>query len=401
MWIALLCMIMAFIVSHIFKHTPPEPLKIGVIHALTGTMSVSESPMVDAVRLALEEINHQGGLLGQPLEMVLVDSQGDDARAASEAERLITRERVSVLFACWTSSCRKAVKPVVERLGHIMFFSVAYEGMEHSPNIIYTGAAPNQQIIPGAHWAMERFGKRVFLVGSDIIFPRIANVMLRDLIQSNQGEVLAERYLPLGSGAVETIVEEIGRTKPDVVLNTLNGDSNAPFFATLANAGLANLPLVSFSAAEEEMMAWGGGRLTRHYGVWGYFQSLPGEENRRFVTAFQSFLGAHRVTSDPMEATYVGVLLWANAVRHEHTAEPARINSTILHLSVSTPSGIAAVDMANRHIWKMVRVGRVLPDGQFEQVHASTAPMRPYPWPVFRSREEWRTLLSQFAQGEP
>jgi urea transport system substrate-binding protein len=378
----------------------PLPIKIGVLHSLSGTMALSESPLVDAVRLAVEEINAQGGLLGRPLELVVADGKSDANIAAAEAERLIMREQVAVLFGCWTSSCRKAVKPVVEQHQHLLFYPVQYEGMEQSPNILYTGAAPNQQVVPGTRWAMQQFGRRVYLLGSDYVYPRTANLIMRDLVKANGGEVLAERYLPLGSADVEAIVADIMQKKPDIVLNTLNGDSNLHFLDALEKAGLRNLPLISFSMAEGEMKAWRGGRFPRHYAVWGYFQSLPGEENRRFVAAYQSRFGAERVISAPMEASYRGVRLWVQAVREVNSPAPAQIDKTLLRQSIQAPSGILAVDASSRHLWNMVRVGRALPDGQFEQVYASSAPVRPTPWPLYRSQDAWQALLENNAARE-
>ncbi len=381
------------------RATAAPPIRIGVLHSLTGTMAVSEKPLVDAVRLAVEEINAAGGLLGRPVAMVVVDGRSDWSHFAAEAERLIAVDKVSALFACWTSACRKAVKPVVEQHRHLLFYPVQYEGLEQSPNILYTGSAPNQQIVPGTRWAMETFGKRIYLVGSDYVFPRTANRIIRDLVTASAGEVLAERYLPLGATDVATVIEEIRRLKPDVVLNTINGDSNAAFFAALEQAGQGAMPLVSFSVAEPEMAAWGGGRLGRHFGVWSYFQSLPRDENRRFVQAFQQRFGATRVTSDPVEAAYVGVRLWAQAVSDAGSPEPARVNATLLRQSLSAPSAIVSVDAATRHLWKMVRIGQAGRDGQFTEVMSSSIPMRPAPWPFYRSREDWRKIVGAPASG--
>ena len=388
-----------FIIALIaWRHSAAPSIRIGVLHSLTGTMAVSEKPLVDAVRLAVEEINSQGGLLGQPLEMVVADGKSEPKVFAAEAERLIETEQVSVLFGCWTSACRKAVKPVVEKYRHLLFYPVQYEGMEQSANILYTGAAANQQIVPGTRWATQTFGQRVYLVGSDYIFPRTANIIIGDLIKASGGKILGERYLPLGGTDVEAIIEDIARKKPDVVLNTLNGDSNAVFFSALVNAGLGNLPVLSFSVEESGMLAWNGGQLTRHYGVWSYFQSLPGEENQRFVAAYRARFGADRVTSDPVEAAYVGVKLWAQAVQDVSSTEPGRVNPALLRQSIRSPAGIAAVDAESRHLWKMMRVGKVRPDGQFEQVTASSAPLRPSPWPGYRSRDAWQVLLER---GQP
>jgi urea transport system substrate-binding protein len=369
------------------------PIRIGILHSLTGTMAVSEKPLVDAARMAAEEINAHGGLLGQPVEVVVADGKSDPDVFAAEAERLIEKEHVSVLFGCWTSACRKAVKPVIEKYRHLLFYPVQYEGMEQSANILYTGAAPNQQIVPGTRWAMQKFGQRVYLVGSDYVFPRTANIIISDLINVAGGEILGERYLPLASTEVAAIIKDIAQKKPDVVLNTLNGDSNAVFFAALVKAGLSDLPLVSFSVEENGMLAWNGGQLTRHYGVWSYFQSLPGEGNQRFVDAYRARFGADRVISDPAEAAYVGVHLWAQAVQDVNSDKPGRVNPALLRQSIKSPSGIAAVDADTRHLWKTMRVGKVRADGQFEQVFASGAPLRPSPWPGYRTRERWQALL--------
>lgn len=382
----------------------PEPIRIGVLYSLTGTMAVSEAPLIDAISLAVDEINADGGLLGRRVEMTVVDGRSDWQVFARAAERLIERDRVSALFACWTSACRKAIKPVVERYRHLLFYSVQYEGFEESPNIIYTGSAPNQQIVPGTRWALEQFGRRVYLIGSDYIFPRIANIMIRDLVDAVEGDVLAERYLPLGSRNVASVVEDIVRQRPDVVLNSLNGDSNAAFFAELQKAGLTDLPIVSFSIAEGEMNAWGGDHFTRHFGVHSYFQSLDRAENRRFVESFKRHFGSERLIGEAMEAAYVGVRLWAQAVRDAQSSEPERVNQTIVRQSVNGPSAIASVDATSRHLWKMVRIGQVLPGGQFEQVFATERPLRPSPWPHYRTREQWLQLIgpaeTEYAEHE-
>jgi urea transport system substrate-binding protein len=378
------------------------PIRVGVLHSLTGTMAVSEKPLVDGVRLAVEEINAQGGLLGRPLELVVADGRSDNAVFAAEAERLISREHVSVLFACWTSACRKAVRPVVERHDHLMFYPVQYEGLELSRNIVYTGAAPNQQIMPGTRWALERWGKRVYLVGSDYVFPRTANRIIRDMVVASGGEVLGERYLPLGSADVAAVLADIRRLKPDVVLNTINGDSNAAFFKGLRAAGLERTPLMSFSVTEDEMKAFGGAQLPEHYAVWGYFQSLADAENRRFVAAFQRRFGAGRTTSDPVEAAYSGVYLWAQAVRQAGSAEPRYVNRTILDQTLRAPSGIMAVDGDTRHVWKMMRVGKVEPDGQFREVFAVPYPLRPSPFPSYRTIPEWTDIAAKLrGEGAP
>ncbi|MFZ5483528.1 MAG: urea ABC transporter substrate-binding protein [Pseudomonadota bacterium] len=376
-----------------FRAQAPAPIRIGVLHSLTGTMAASEKPLIDAVTLAVEEINAAGGLLGHPVQMVVADGRSDWPTFAREAERLITATRVSALFGCWTSACRKAVLPVVERHQHLMFYPVQYEGMEQSRHLLYTGAAPNQQIVPGAHWALQQFGKRVYLIGSDYVFPRTAHLILRDLIAAEAGEVIAEHYVPLGSTDFAAIVEEIRSRRPDVLLNTVNGDSNAALFQALADAGLADLPVLSFSVAEPEMRAWQGTRLHRHYAVWSYFQSLPEPANQRFLAAWHARFGADRLTSDPIESTYNAVHLWAQAVRDAQSSAPHRVNPALLGQSLIAPSGIVSVDGETRHVWKNVRIGHLRPDGQFDLIHVSSRPLRPAPWPHYRSRAEWTALL--------
>jgi urea transport system substrate-binding protein len=267
---------------------------------------------------------------------------------------------------------------------------------------VYTGAAPNQQIMPGTRWALERWGKRVYLVGSDYIFPRTANRIIRDMVTASGGAVLGERYLPLGSADVAAVLADIRRLKPDVVLNTINGDSNAAFFKGLRASGLARTPLMSFSVTEDEMKAFGGAQLPEHYAVWGYFQSLADAENRRFVAAFQRRFGAERTTSDPVEAAYSGVYLWAQAVRQADSAEPRYVNRTILDQTRRAPSGIVAVDGKTRHVWKMLRIGKVGLDGQFREVFAIPYPLRPSPFPSYHTMPEWTAIAAELRkEGAP
>lgn len=386
----------------LLRPPPAPPIRVGVLYSLSGTMAASARPLVDAVRLAVEEINAAGGLLGRPVELVVADGRSDDAVFASEAERLIASDKVSVLFACWTSACRKAVKPVVERHHNLMFYPLQYEGLEESPDIYYMGSAPNQQIIPGTRWALDTLGKRVYLLGSDYIFPHAANLIIRDLVKANRGTVLAERYRPLGDADFSAIIAEIRALKPDVVLNTVNGDSNVNFFRALHASGLDGMPVVSFSVDEAELQAIGPAAFhPSHYAVWSYFQSIPGEANRRFVDAFQKRYGAGRVTSDPVEAAYIGVRLWAQAVRDAGTDDPQQVNQAMLQQSMAAPSGIAAIDRGTRHLWKQVRIGKARPDAQFDLVWNSGEALRPDPFPTYRTRSEWQKLTGELNGGTP
>jgi urea transport system substrate-binding protein len=377
----------------LIKPEKPAPIKIGVLHSLTGTMAQSEIPLVDAVQLAMNEINAQGGVLGKSLEMVIADGQSDPAIFAKEAERLITQENVSVIFGCWTSASRKAVKPIVEKYNHLLFYPVQYEGLEQSPNIIYTGSAPNQQIIPAIRWTLKNLGKRVYLIGSDYIFPRTANRIMSDFIRVDNSKLLAERYFPLGSQDVTNVVAEIEKLKPDVILNTINGDTNAAFFQALSQSSAKDTPVLSFSVAENELKNYPV--LKNHYTAWSYFQSIDTPENKRFISDYQQLThDKNRVTSDPVEAAYVGVHFWAQAANESESVEPEKVNGSVIKQSFHAPSGIISIDSKTRHTWKMLRIGQAQENGQFKEIYHSNFPIRPAPFPDYHSHFEWDEIIA-------
>lgn len=377
------------------------PIRVGVLHSQTGTMAISENAVLDATLLAIEDINSSGGLLGRRLEPVVADGKSDPETFAKEAERLIADEHVDVVFGCWTSSSRKAVRPVFEKHDHLLFYPVQYEGIEQSPNIVYTGAAPNQQVIPAVSYAMNHFGKRVFLVGSDYVFPRTANAIIRDQVRTLGGTVIGEEYLPLGSANVGPIVQRIAETKPDVILNTINGDSNIAFFTALRAAGItpAKIPTVSFSIGETELAQLDPKMMAGDYAAWNYFQSVDTPENRAFIAAFRKRYGDQRVTSDPIEAAWFGVHLWAQAVRKAGSVAAGDVRRAIAGEGLIAPEGLVFVDGATQHTWKYARIGRVRPDGQFDIVWSSDKPVRPIPFPIFRSRAEWQLMLENLQKS--
>ena len=366
-------------------------IKIGVLHSLSGTMASSEVPLVDAVRLAVEEANQSGGLNGQTVEMIVADCRSDAAYCAQQAEKLVTQDGVQALFGCWTSDCRKAVKAVVEKYHHLLFYPLQYEGLEQSPDIFYTGAAPNQQIIPMALWALQNRGKRYYLVGSNYIFPRTANRTVKDVLLVQGGQLLGERYLPLGASDMAVVVREIAAQRPDFVVNTLNGDSNLHFFRALRAAGIdaEKIPVFSTSIAEVELAAIGADLVAGHYAAWNYFQSVDSDENKAFVARFRQRFGKERVLDDPMEASYIGVKLWADSVRNAGTADLTPVKNILAQQSMAAPQGIVAVDFNTGHLWKTVRIGRARADGQFDIVWQSDAAIHPAPFPFYRSRPEW------------
>jgi urea transport system substrate-binding protein len=376
---------------------PSRSLRVGVLHSSTGTMALSEKPLIDAVRLAIDEVNQAGGVLGARVEPVVADGRSDPAAFAREAERLIVDEAVCTIFGCWTSASRKAVRPVVERHDHLLLYPVQYEGAEQSPNIFYLGAAPNQQIVPTVRWAAEHLGKRFFLVGSDYVFPRVASAIIRDQVAALGGQIVGERYLPLGAGDAGPVAAEVARARPSAVLNLINGDTNITFFRALRAAGITprDVPVLSFSIAEPELQTLPLADLAGDYAAWNYFQSIDTPANRRFVERFQARYGNDRVTSDPIEAAYVAVHLWAQAVQAAHSTSPAAIRLALCRQSLAAPGGVIAIDADTQHAWKTVRIGRIQPNGQFAIVWDSSRPVRPVPFPLSRPRSDWLGLLDR------
>lgn len=363
---------------------------IGVLHSFTGAMAVDGAPLVDAARLAVDEINAAGGVAGSRLEIKTADGKSDPAVFAAEAERLITREHVAALFGCWTSACRKAVKEVVERHDHLLFYPLQYEGLEQSPNIVYLGEAPNQQIIPATSWALQNLGKRLYLVGSDYVFPRIANAIIRRQVQLLGGAVAGEDYRPLADGDFTAIAQNIAKTRPHAILNTVNGDSNLAFFTALRAAGVTpeRTPVISFSIAEGRS----AGQLPGDYAAWSYFQTLPTPANQAFVAAFRQRYGQQRHISSPMEASYLSVKLWA-AAAEAGDFTPAMVRNALPGISLIGPGGPLALDQTSQHAWKTARLGRLGTDGTFHAVWSSQAPIRPEPFPRLFSVDEWKTRM--------
>jgi urea transport system substrate-binding protein len=383
--------VVALVAAWLFTHHEAKPnIKIGVLHSLTGTMAASETPLVDAVRLAVEEANQSGGVDGAQIEMIVADCRSDAAYCAQQAEKLIADDHVQALFGCWTSACRKAVKPVVEKHHHLLFYPLQHEGLEQSPDIIYTGAVPNQQLIPMVSWAMQNRGKRAYLVGSDDVFPRTANQITKKLLFAQGGQLLAERYVPLGERNLDAIVRDIAAQHPDFVVNTLNGDSNLYFFRALKKAGVRaeDTPVFSTGIAEAELAAIGPELVAGHYSAWNYFQSIASEENREFIERFRSRYGRQRVLDDPMEAAYIGVKLLVGALHSADTLDMTTMKTVLMQQTLAAPEGIVGVDEDTLHLWKPVRIGRARADGQFDIVWQSGRSMAPAPFPFFIPREE-------------
>jgi urea transport system substrate-binding protein len=395
--ILILFLVAAALWWQFFGKTERSSIKIGILHSLTGTMAISEKSLVDAVQMAVEEINGKGGISGRQIETIVADGRSDWTAFAREAERLILEERVSTIFGCWTSASRKNVKEIVEKHNHLLIYPLQYEGLEDSPNIIYTGAAPNQQIIPAVKWSLDNLGKKFFLVGSDYVFPHTANAIIRDQLTALQGEVVGEEYLLLGSKEVGRIIDQIKQSRAEVILNTINGDSNIPFFHALRQAGISpnEVPVMSFSIAEEEMRNMNTAEMTGDYASWNYFQSIDDPVNRDFIQRYKSRYGEQRVTDDPIVTAYFSVYLWAQAVEEGQSDSVDSIRERMKDQSYQAPGGIVYVDATTRHTWKPVRIGKIRRDGQFDIVWSSERAVRPIPYPAYRRRVEWEKFLGQ------
>ncbi|MEO0408791.1 MAG: urea ABC transporter substrate-binding protein [Cyanobacteria bacterium P01_A01_bin.135] len=361
-----------------------DTIKVGILHSLSGTMAISETTVVDAEELAIQEINAAGGVLGRQIEAIKEDGASDWPTFAEKAEKLIDQDGVATIFGCWTSASRKAVLPVFESKNHMLWYPVQYEGQECSKNIFYTGAAPNQQIEPAVEWLLENKGTQFFLVGSDYVFPRTANTIIKEQLAALGGETVGEDYLPLGNTEVTPIISKIRSAMPDggVIFNSLNGDSNVAFFKQLKGAGLNPdlYPVMSVSVAEEEVRQIGPEFLVDHYASWNYFQTVESPENEKWVSDFKAEYGEDRVTNDPMEAAYIMVYMWKMAVEAAGTADDLEaVREAAYGLEFAAPEGPVTMN-ANHHLSKTVRIGQVRDDGLFEIVSSTDGPIDPIPW---------------------
>ncbi|MBB5336034.1 urea transport system substrate-binding protein [Pectinatus brassicae] len=357
-------------------------IKVGVLHSLSGTMAISEVSVKDAEMMAIDEINAKGGVLGKKIEVVTEDGASDPAVFAEKAKKLLQQDKVATVFGCWTSASRKAVLPVFENNHGLLWYPVQYEGMESSPNIFYTGAAPNQQIVPAVDWLLKNKGKKFFLIGSDYVFPRTANKIIKAELKAKGGTLVGEEYTPMGHTDYSTIINKIKNEKPDVVFNTLNGDSNVAFFKQLKDAGINTKDLItcSVSIAEEEVRGIGAGNMAGQLVSWNYYQTTDTPENKTFVKNYKAKYGQDRVTDDPIEAAYDAVYLWAAAVEKAGSTDVDKVKAAAKGLEFNAPEGKVKIEGENQHLWKTVRIGEVQADGSIKEVWSTPGPVRPDPY---------------------
>ena len=358
-------------------------IKVGVLNSLSGTMAISEVAVKNASLMAIDEINKAGGVMKQQLVPVVQDGASDWPTFAEKTKLLLQNEKVAAIFGCWTSASRKAVLPVVEQLNGLLYYPVQYEGLEQSKNIFYIAAPPNQQIIPAVTYLLQKGLKNMYLLGSDYVFPRTANKVIKAQLKAEGGTTVAEDYTPLGSTDYSAIVTKIKSSKPQVVFNTLNGDSNVAFFKQMKAAGFTadNMPVMSVSVAEVEVAGIGVDNFKGQLTAWNYFQSLPGTANQTFVNNFKKAYGGNQVTDDPIEHAYAAVYLWAKQVEKAGSTDVDKVRAAADGVSVDAPQGTVTLDGATQHIFQKAMIGQAGDDGQFKVVWDSgDKPLQPDPY---------------------
>src|SRR5688572_2203634 len=352
-------------------------IKVGVLHSLSGTMAISETTLKDTVLMMIEEQNKKGGLLGRKLEAVVVDPASDWPLFAEKAQQLLVKDKVAVVFGCWTSVSRKSVLPVFEKNNGLLFYPVQYEGEESSKNVIYTGAAPNQQAIPAVDYLMKEGVKRWVLEGTDYVYPRTTNKILEAylLAKGVPKSDIDINYTPFGHSDWQTRVARIKQFgtagKKTAVVSTINGDANVPFYKELGNQKVSaeDIPVVAFSVGEEELSGLDAKPLVGHLAAWNYFMSVQTPANAAFIKQWKAFIkNPKRTTNDPMEAHFVGFNLWVKAVEKAATVDVEKVIEALPGLETPNLTGGTAKMLANHHITKPVLIGEVRADGQFDVV---------------------------------
>jgi len=377
-----------------------ETIKVGVLHSLSGTMAISETVLKDVALMAIDEINAKGGVLGKKIEAVVVDPASNWPLFAEKAKQLISQDKVAAVFGCWTSVSRKSVLPVFESTNALLFYPVQYEGEELSKNVFYTGAAPNQQAIPAVEYLMSKDGgsaKRFVLLGTDYVYPRTTNKILRAFLNAKgiKDADIIEEYTPFGHADYQTIIAKIkkfaGEGKKTAVVSTINGDSNVPFYKELGNQGLkaTDVPVVAFSVGEEELRGVDTKPLVGHLAAWNYFMSLKNPANAEFVSKWTAYakakgIAGHKdrpLTNDPMEATYIGIHMWAQAVTKAKSTDTDKVIAAMAGQTFKAPGGfVSTMDKENHHLHKPVFIGEIKADGQFNVVWKTKGPVVADPW---------------------
>ena len=371
------------------------PIKVGILHSLSGTMAISETALKDVDLMTIAEINAAGGVDGHMIEPVVVDPASNWPLFAEKARQLIAQDKVAAIFGCWTSVSRKSVLPVLDELNGLLFYPVQFEGQEENKHVVYTGAAPNQQAIPATEYLMSQDGggaKRFFLIGTDYVYPRTTNAILRGFLHSKgvKDNDIAEVYTPFGFSNYQNIVADIKKfasAGPTCVISTINGDSNVPFYKEMANQGIkaTDIPVVGFSVAEQELAGMDTKPLVGYLTAWNYYESLKNPNNTKFVNAWKAWVKArglkdYPVTDDPMEASYIGIHMWKQAVEKAKSTKVDEVRRALVGQKFAAPDGYTVEMLPNQYLSKPVYIGQVRADGQFDVVWKSKGLVRGEAW---------------------
>ena len=378
---------MRFLAEHHQDELPNETsVKVGILHSLTGTMAISETALIDAELLAIEEINKAGGVLGKRIKPIIEDGESKFTTAFPEnAKKLLLKDKVAAVFGCWTSVSRKNVLPTFEDNNGLLFYPVSYEGVECSRNVVYTGSVPNQQILPAIDWLLSKEGgskKKLYLLGTDYVFPRFANLMIRKHLKAKGIELVGEDYTPFGFKDYQPLVQKIKKAAPDVIFSTITGDSNINFYNELALAGLTaeKLPVVAANINEDELRGLEPERVEGHFAAWNYFQSLDTPRNKEFVKKIQNKYGKDRVVNDSMAAAYSAVYLWKIACEKAGSFDVDKVRAKLGEVEFDAPEGKIKISGKNLHVYRSFMMGRIREDKQFDIIYR-TNPIEPDPFP--------------------
>ena len=353
-----------------------------MLHSLTGTMAISEIPLMEAEILAIEETNERGGVLGRKIEYIVEDGESSPQVFAAKMQKLLNEDKVATVFGCWTSASRIAVKPILEKQYGLLWYPLQYEGMEASPNIMYIGASPNQQIVPAVEYCLENIGKRLFFIGSDYIFPRTAKKIIDAQLVPYELETVGEVFVPMGHTDFTEIIDQIKKAKPDVVLNTLNGDSNLAFFHQLKEMGVTaeDIPVMSFSISEQEVTEIGPEVLAGHLTAWNYYQTIENNKNSEFVEGYKKMFGNDSVSGDPIASAHTAVHLWTQACEKAGSFDVEDVRIAAKGMSYDSPLGLVTIDGTNQHLYKPVRIGQIHDDGLIYEIWETPEPVKPDPY---------------------
>lgn len=360
-----------------------ETVKLGLLHSLSGTIAIAEASLVDAEKMAIDEINAAGGVLGRKIEVVVEDGASENAVFAEKARKLLERDKVAAIIGCYTSASRKAILPALSRAKGLLYYPTYYEGQEQDKQVFYPSQEATQSVIAAVDWMAREKGKNFFLVGSDYIYPRTCNKIAKPTITKAGGKVLGEEYAPLGHTEFSSIINKIKATKPDCIYSTVVGGSNVAFYKQLRAAGLdgSKITLLSTVVSENEVEGIGKDNAVGYYACMGYFQSIKSPANEKFVKAFKAKYGQGRVIGDPMQVAYNSVYLWKMAVEKAKSFDVDKVIAASGGIELDAPEGTVRMHATNHHVWKKVRVGRARADGQFDIVWEAPSLIEPNPFP--------------------